>query len=540
MKTEAEEKKIIRCAIYTRKSTSEGLDQDFTSLDNQRESAESYIQSQKSQGWVVIPDNYDDGGFTGANVDRPALQQLIEDIKARKVDCVIVYKVDRLSRSLIDFVKLLQFFEESKVTFVSVTQHFNTQTSMGRLTLNILLSFAQFEREIISERTRDKMGAARRKGKWMGGRPALGYDIDKENHKLIINPKEAEIIRSVFDLYIKEKSLLNVAQILNEQGFRTKTYIRKGAPSGAVKFRNTNIQLIIKNALYIGKANHKGTIYQGCHEPIISEDAFSKANDILTHNHRARHSSRNTKCVGLLNNGILRCKDCETAMCHTYARKGKFKYLYYVCLDSIKRGWKDCPTRSVNADKMEAVVLGLLRKLCQDHRLNEKAWAALTLQERIEVVKSLLKEADYSAKDALLGLVLYGSDERHEFKVDLKDLKHLRVVKKEELKKEPKLRQSLALAHQIEELLDTGKINDVKQLTGHLNMSHARIHQLMAMTLLSPSIQEDILLGESERLSEIPEYKLREITSKTDWQIQKNLWDKLLQESPDLPIPAAS
>src|SRR3989338_8358273 len=178
MKTDAEEKKIIRCAIYTRKSTSEGLDQDFTTLDNQRESAESYIQSQKSQGWTAISEQYNDGGFTGANIDRPALQKLMDDIKTQKVDCVVVYKVDRLSRSLIDFVKLLQFFEENKVTFVSVTQHFNTQTSMGRLTLNILLSFAQFEREIISERTKDKMGAARRKGRFVGGRPALGYDLD--------------------------------------------------------------------------------------------------------------------------------------------------------------------------------------------------------------------------------------------------------------------------------------------------------------------------------------------------------------------------
>src|SRR3989338_3808279 len=222
MKTDAKQPKEIRCAIYTRKSTSEGLDYDFTTHDNQRESAESYIQSQKSQGWTAIPEQYNDGGFTGANIDRPALQKLTEDIKGGKVDCVIVYKVDRLSRSLIDFVKLLQFFEESKVTFVSVTQHFNTQTSMGRLTLNILLSFAQFEREMISERTRDKMGAARRKGRWVGGRPALGYDLDKENHRILINPKEAELIHKIFHLYIQERSCMTVAKILNAEGHKTK------------------------------------------------------------------------------------------------------------------------------------------------------------------------------------------------------------------------------------------------------------------------------------------------------------------------------
>lgn len=239
MKTDEKPQEEIRCAIYTRKSTSEGLSEDFTSLDAQRESGESYIQSQKSQGWIAMPDQYNDGGFTGANMDRPAMQQLLEDIKQGKVNCVVVYKVDRLSRSLLDFVKLLQFFEDHKVAFVSVTQHFNTNTSMGRLTLNILLSFAQFEREIISERTRDKIGAAKKKGKWVGGRPALGYDLDKGNHRIVVNPKEAELIRLTFDLYIREKSLLTVAQILNERGFRTKAHLRKGKPSGAVKFKNT-------------------------------------------------------------------------------------------------------------------------------------------------------------------------------------------------------------------------------------------------------------------------------------------------------------
>src|SRR3989338_500214 len=232
MNTDAEEKKEIRCAIYTRKSTTEGLGGDFTSLDNQRESAESYIQSQKGQGWLALPDSYNDGGFTGSNVDRPAFQKLIEDIKSKKIDCVVVYKVDRLSRSLIDFVKLLLFFEENKVTFVSVTQHFNTQTSMGRLTLNILLAFAQFEREIISERTKDKMGAARKKGKWVGGLSPFGYDIDKANKRLVVNLKEAEIVRMIFDLYIQEKSLLSVARILNDKGVTTKAYIRKTGTFG--------------------------------------------------------------------------------------------------------------------------------------------------------------------------------------------------------------------------------------------------------------------------------------------------------------------
>ena len=218
--------KQIRCAIYTRKSTNEGADQDFTSLDNQRESAENYIASQKSPGWVVVPEKYDDYGYTGANMERPALERLLNDIKSGKVDCVVVYKVDRLSRSLLDFTNLLNMFEQQNVTFVSITQYFNTNSSMGRLTLNILLSFAQFEREIISERTRDKIAGARKRGKFTGGRPALGYDHDFIDKKLVINPIEAALVKQVFKLYIHERSLLatslkikNPQQVFSYRGF---------------------------------------------------------------------------------------------------------------------------------------------------------------------------------------------------------------------------------------------------------------------------------------------------------------------------------
>src|SRR3989338_6112130 len=197
--SEAKEKKRIHCAIYTRKSTSEGLEQEFTSLDAQREACVSYVASQKNEGWIALPDIYDDGGFTGANMDRPAVQKLISDIKDGKIDCVVVYKVDRLSRSLLDFSKLLEFFDKHNVTFVSITQQFNTNSSMGRLTLNILLSFAQFEREIISERTRDKMAAARKKGRWVGGRHVLGYDLDPETKKLTVNEDESALVKKIFE-----------------------------------------------------------------------------------------------------------------------------------------------------------------------------------------------------------------------------------------------------------------------------------------------------------------------------------------------------
>ena len=247
---ETKEKKRLYCAIYTRKSTSEGLDQDFTTLDAQREAAENYIASQKSEGWVPLQEQYNDGGFTGANIERPALQKLLSDIKEHKIDCVVVYKVDRLSRSLMDFAQLLKFFEEHNVTFVSVTQHFNTNSSMGRLTLNILLSFAQFEREIISERTKDKMGAARKRGQWLGGRPPLGYDLDKENKRIVINEEEAKLIREIFDLYVKGNSLLQTARIINDKGYRTKHLAYKsGKVFGGKKYGVTHIQWIIRNVV---------------------------------------------------------------------------------------------------------------------------------------------------------------------------------------------------------------------------------------------------------------------------------------------------
>ena len=217
----------VRCAVYTRKSTEEGLEQEFNSLDAQREAAEAYIASQKGEGWQCVPDRYDDGGFTGGNMERPALKRLLADIKDGKVDCIVVYKVDRLSRSLLDFVKIMETLEKHKVSFVSVTQQFNTTSSMGRLTLNILLSFAQFEREIISERTRDKVHAARRKGKWTGGRPVLGYDVDPKGGKLIVNADEAARVRAIFELYLERQSLAATVKELDARGWRNKFWVTK-------------------------------------------------------------------------------------------------------------------------------------------------------------------------------------------------------------------------------------------------------------------------------------------------------------------------
>src|ERR1019366_5831348 len=217
----------LRCAIYTRKSTEEGLDQEFNSLDAQREAAEAFIQSQRREGWIALPEPYDDGGFTGANMDRPALARLLQAVEAGDLDCVVVYKVDRLSRSLLDFTRMLSVFEKHNVSFVAVTQQFNTSTSLGRLTLNILLSFAQFERELIGERTRDKMTAARKKGKWVGGCPVLGYDVDPGGGRLIVNEEEAERVRAIFALFEENRSLPKTLAEIQRRGWRLKSWTRK-------------------------------------------------------------------------------------------------------------------------------------------------------------------------------------------------------------------------------------------------------------------------------------------------------------------------
>ncbi|MEY2786763.1 MAG: DNA-invertase hin [Planctomycetota bacterium] len=265
---DAEAKRPVRCAIYTRKSSDDGLELDFNSLDAQREAAEAFIASQRGEGWQVIPTHYDDGGFSGGNMDRPALAALLKDVEAGLVDCVVVYKVDRLSRSLLDFTRIIATFEAHKAAFVSVTQHFNTTHSMGRLTLNILLSFAQFEREIISERTRDKIAASRRRGIWGGGRPILGYDVERSpgGSKLLVNPEEAERVRAIFAMYLELGSISRVLRRLDDLGWRNKAWTGKeGREMGGRAFDKSQLFNLLTNPTYIGKVRHKDDLYDGLH-----------------------------------------------------------------------------------------------------------------------------------------------------------------------------------------------------------------------------------------------------------------------------------
>jgi len=358
----------IHCAIYTRKSSEEGLDLEFNSLDAQRESAEAFIASQQHEGWKCLPERYDDGGFSGGSMDRPGLNRLLEDIAAGKVDCVVVYKVDRLSRSLLDFAKIMETFDKHGASFVSVTQQFNTTHSMGRLTLNILLSFAQFEREIIGERIRDKIAAQRRKGKWAGGVPVLGYDVDRSNPspKLVVNAEEAVRVRRTFSLYVELGSLLPVVEELARRGWCNKTWkTKKGLARGGRPFDKCSVYALLTNPIYIGKIRHKSEIFAGEHEPIVDASVFEEVQATLQKNGGGRGHHLINK-YGALLRGLLFCEACGRTMVHTFSGRGARRYRYYTCGKAIKSGWKSCPTRSLPAGEIEAAVVDQIRCIAHD------------------------------------------------------------------------------------------------------------------------------------------------------------------------------
>jgi site-specific DNA recombinase len=361
----------VRCAIYTRKSTEEGLDQDFNSLHAQREAAEAYIVCQKHLGWTLVPTHYDDGGFTGGNLDRPALKQLLEDIDARRVDCILVYKVDRLSRSLLDFARLVDRFDQRSVSFVSVTQQFNTTSSLGRLTLNILLSFAQFEREIIGERTRDKMSAARRKGKWVGGTPVLGYDVVAGGGRLMVNDKESRRVRDIFALFAQYQSLAAVVAKLIGGGKRNPGPLKTGRAHVGRYFAKASLRRLLTNAIYAGKVEHRGAIYAGEQPSIVEPSVWQEVNTRLRSGSRAGTEAIRVPQNALLT-GLLICKSCQRPMIPTYTAKPGRRYRYYVCKSVRQHGWSACPTKSVPASMIEDSVLDQLRAALRDSGTREQ------------------------------------------------------------------------------------------------------------------------------------------------------------------------
>lgn len=354
--------KLIRCAIYTRKSTEEGLDKEFNSLEAQREACEAYIKSQMHEGWTLIRTAYDDGGYTGGNMDRPALQALMADIKAGKVDVIVVYKVDRLSRSLNDFAQMVNVFDTQQVSFVSITQQFNTTTSMGRLTLNILLSFAQFEREVIGERVRDKVAASKQKGMWMGGHPPLGYDV--EHRKLIVNPQEALLVNEMFERYLEMQSAYKLSAFLNGRGDRNKRWVsRHGIESGGQPFLYQAIYKILNNPLYIGRIRHKDKTYEGKHQGIISVELWDRVQNALKEGSEQR-VKRHAKHGALL---MGKCfSPAGYAYTPTYSTSGSVRHRYYLEKNAQHR---------IRALDLESLVTDTLRLLSREQKHWQSCWA---------------------------------------------------------------------------------------------------------------------------------------------------------------------
>jgi site-specific DNA recombinase len=346
-----ENKPVIRCAIYTRKSSEEGLEQSFNSLDAQRESSEAFILSQRQEGWRVVPTRYDDGGYSGGTMERPALKRLLEDVEAKKVNVIVVYKVDRLTRSLSDFAKIVEALDARGVSFVSVTQQFNTTSSMGRLTLNILLSFAQFEREVTGERIRDKIAASKKKGMWMGGLVPLGYDLN--GRKLVPNAKEADLVCKIFSLYLKLGCISKVAVQLDREKVRSKIWItRTGARLGGVAFARGALYALLRNRLYIGEIRHRENWYPGEHKGVIPRDLWDKVQAQMNSNLRTRRKRARDQASSLLT-GLVE-DAARNRFTPSFTIKGGRRYRYYVSQLAIKNLADDhnSPTR-VPAHELE-------------------------------------------------------------------------------------------------------------------------------------------------------------------------------------------
>jgi site-specific DNA recombinase len=370
----------LRCAVYTRKSSEEGLEMEFNSLDAQREACEAYVASQRAEGWILVPDHYDDGGFSGGTLERPALKRLRADIEAGKVDVVVVYKIDRLSRSLMDFSRLVEVFDQHKVTFVSVTQSFNTTTSMGRLTLNVLLSFAQFEREVIGERIRDKFAASRKRGMWMGGWAPLGYEV--RDRKLVVNEIDAKLVRSIFQRFLKTGSATKLARELIAEDARNKydKLIDKGI-----------LYKILNNPVYIGVAMHKGISYPGEHVGIIDRKVWEKVQARFQENPRKRAAATRAQTPSLLK-GII-YDATGTAMSPTHTRKRGRLYRYYVSQTVLKQGSAECPVARVPAAEIEKLVVEQVRLLLLSPEIIVQTWRSAR--------KSVKRMTESEVRDAL-------------------------------------------------------------------------------------------------------------------------------------------
>jgi len=525
------EKRRYRCAIYTRKSHEEGLDQAFNSLDAQRESCEAYILSQAGLGWELIDRSYDDGGISGGHMERDGLQHLLTDIKAGQVDVVVVYKVDRLTRSIIDFGKLVEAFDEHEVSFVSVTQAFNTTNSMGRLTLNVLLSFAQFEREVTAERIRDKIASSKKKGMWMGARVPFGYR--NEDKQLIIYPNEANSVKLMFDLYLEHENIREVKEALDRQCIQTRQRTSKsGRVTGGEPFSRGNISSILTNPIYAGKIRHKDKVYKGNHEAIISLEQWEQVQSLIAERQVKRTTKRQSSSPALLK-GLLFDQD-NRLIPHHANKKGK-KYHYYVSqFDNEHAANK--PSLRFPIGKLDAIIQTIVLETleCRLSLLEclnlqkQSADRILAISNQSKLLANGLKDSNFDEtrttyqqiiskiiiKPDCIVIELDAKGMQKHLGVELKRDAPLQIIESmtirrrgQELKlviggikqNDQNMDQSIirmiAQAHSIRTQLEKGSVSSIKEYAELHKTDQSDAKKLLALSYLAPSIIEDILAG---------------------------------------------
>jgi site-specific DNA recombinase len=478
--------KEFRCAIYTRKSTEHGLELEFNSLDAQREACEAYIKSQASEGWTLLRNRYDDPAFSGGNMDRPALQRLLKDIEAGSVDVVVVYKIDRLTRSLADFAKLVEIFDAKSVSFVAVTQQFNTTTSMGRLTLNVLLSFAQFERELASERVRDKVAASRKKGKWTGGTVPLGYDV--KDKKLVADPAEAKTVRFIFQRYIALQSMQKLIDELDVRGVVTKRRNATGKAAGGIPFTYGPLAYLLKNRVYLGEIGYGGSWYPGEHEPILDRGTFEKVQDLMKSNSEGRTGRRQQ--TGALLTGLI-YDDRGNRMSPSFSTKGGVRHRYYVS-SALLRGRKaqsGSISRIPARDIENAVLMELRQRVDPDANLEPRELIAQHVTRLDVGTKHVALTLKTTAQPVSIAVAWTAPRKR--------DFVSIEGDRSDPAAGTHTLIHGLARAHVWLRLLADGTYDSIERLAESVDLNPKVIRSTIRLAFLPPSITALILKGGS-------------------------------------------
>lgn len=529
----------IRCAIYTRKSSEEGLEQSFNSLDAQREACEAYIRSQRHEGWQALTTKYDDGGFSGGNMERPGLKSLMADIEEGKINTVVVYKVDRLTRSLADFAKIIEQFDAQKVSFVSVTQQFNTTSSMGRLTLNVLLSFAQFEREVTGERIRDKIAASKKKGMWMGGYVPLGYDL--RDRRIYLNPKEAETIRTIFSNYLRLGCVMALKNYLDRNRIFSKSRTSgNGTKTGGTSFSRGALYKILKNRIYSGEIAHKGAVHRGQHEAIINREQWDQVQKLLIRNRQGKRRKARVTKVSLLT-GIL-FDASGNRYTPTHSNKAGRRYRYYTSQAVIRKAAQTDEPARIPAHDLEAAVTERILEFLKSprevlkalgHQLDRKgkfsellrqasdratSWIGVSAQQRERFMKTILdrvvihpdsvevKMRKEPLIQQLAGKTSSQSNERHEyislfcpFRVANRGKAFRLIVGNEQAPSEINthaILKAIARARAWRKQLISGEAHGIEHLASLNHFHVAYVRRILPFARLGPAAIEAILNGQ--------------------------------------------